>query len=435
MNWIAAPALHGLNSEVRAEARTAGAVDRQVRLLTLSNLLIDDDGRRSRWYNCRMPRALSIYLDALRFTAAMTVLVAHMTLPRFLGGTYRGAWAGSAVAAFFVLSGYVIRYVSAMKERALSDYAVSRMARIYSVALPAIALTMALDGIGVLMGSPKELPVYQYERLWKYLPVFLTFATDIGPFRERMLTNGPFWSLSYEVSYYMLFGAAFYLRGAHRFVLTAIIAAVVGPRVLLYMPMWLAGVVVYELHQRYNMNRLSARLLFALSVTFLVGLRLTGVDEAANHAINQALGSAAYLRNSQNFIVDGAAAAVVSLNIFAARYADFSGLLRFARPIQYLAGFTFAIYLAHTPLLDFWFFVLRPASAIGVAAWLAIVFACIWLFGQVSEARKGAWRRLFGRLITPRRADASSMSGESVRTPDHGGASPPRDPQAAPDSR
>ena len=48
----------------------------------------------------------------------------------------------------------------------------------------------------------------------------------------------------------------------------------------------------------------------------------------------------------------------MALNIFAARYAAFDALERpvFCRPIVYIASFTFALYLGHVPLLNFFVF-------------------------------------------------------------------------------
>ena len=48
----------------------------------------------------------------------------------------------------FVLSGYVISFVSSIKETSFEQFAVSRLARVYSVALPAVFLTPCLDLIG-----------------------------------------------------------------------------------------------------------------------------------------------------------------------------------------------------------------------------------------------------------------------------------------------
>ena len=49
---------------------------------------------------------------------------------------------------FFVLSGFVIAYVSEQKEHTLREYSISRLARLWSVAVPALILTIALDQLG-----------------------------------------------------------------------------------------------------------------------------------------------------------------------------------------------------------------------------------------------------------------------------------------------
>src|SRR3954463_10152589 len=88
----------------------------------------------------------STYLDAVRFTAALAVVAAHFTFPQFIAGvTYQGGLGDLAVAIFFVLSGYVIAYVADQKEHTFKDFAVSRLARVYSVAIPALILTICVD--------------------------------------------------------------------------------------------------------------------------------------------------------------------------------------------------------------------------------------------------------------------------------------------------
>jgi len=54
--------------------------------------------------------------------------------------------------------------------------------------------------------------------------------------------NPPYWSLCYEVWYYALFGAAVYLPPARRMLWLVLLAAIAGPRILLLLPVWLAGV-------------------------------------------------------------------------------------------------------------------------------------------------------------------------------------------------
>ncbi len=94
-------------------------------------------------------REFSLYLDLVRILAAAVVLYSHANLralsERILPGESLGH---SAVVVFFVLSGYVIAFVTDTRERSGRDYAISRFARIYSVALPALIVTMFADLVG-----------------------------------------------------------------------------------------------------------------------------------------------------------------------------------------------------------------------------------------------------------------------------------------------
>jgi peptidoglycan/LPS O-acetylase OafA/YrhL len=58
-----------------------------------------------------------------------------------------GGLGAEAVDVFFVLSGFVIGYATDSRERTPLTYAINRLARIYSVAIPALAATFILDGI------------------------------------------------------------------------------------------------------------------------------------------------------------------------------------------------------------------------------------------------------------------------------------------------
>jgi len=95
-------------------------------------------------------RETSLYLDAWRLLAALIVFIGHVSGQRFTGGFLWqfGACMNEAVALFFVLSGFVIGYATARREGTAQTYAVSRLARIYSVALPALVVTFVVDTVG-----------------------------------------------------------------------------------------------------------------------------------------------------------------------------------------------------------------------------------------------------------------------------------------------
>ena len=91
----------------------------------------------------------SLYLDFVRISAALCVFIYHLTgmpsnwpIIEFIRNSHLGDY---AVAVFFALSGYVIAYVTSEKERDFTQYAINRAARVYSVAIPAIVLTLAAN--------------------------------------------------------------------------------------------------------------------------------------------------------------------------------------------------------------------------------------------------------------------------------------------------
>src|ERR1700747_3142312 len=97
-----------------------------------------------------MHRSTSLYLDLLRFAAAVCVVVSHLSW-----GPFGGRWLWrlqpigfDAVLVFFVLSGFVVAYAAETKDASVTDYALSRLSRLYSVVLPALILTVVLATVG-----------------------------------------------------------------------------------------------------------------------------------------------------------------------------------------------------------------------------------------------------------------------------------------------
>ena len=96
---------------------------------------------------------LSLYLELLRLLAATEVVLFHINGFPLLGG-HRAAWNAfghEAVVVFFVLSGFVIAFAAQTREHTPKAYAVSRLTRIYSVALPCLLATVLFDRIGIVL--------------------------------------------------------------------------------------------------------------------------------------------------------------------------------------------------------------------------------------------------------------------------------------------
>ena len=185
----------------------------------------------------------SIYLDLVRFAAAMVVFIEHghqLGLVRQLPWIIDGL-AHEAVIVFFVLSGYIIEAVTDRDGGDGRQFAAARASRIYSVAVPALLLgygTIAVTRISYegWGGLGRSLGVAQL-----LTPLgCLTFQGQDW-FLDRSPTgNGPYWSLFFEVWYYYLYGVFVFSRGRSRigwFVLGLLLA---GPKILLLAPCWLA---------------------------------------------------------------------------------------------------------------------------------------------------------------------------------------------------
>ena len=200
----------------------------------------------------KLPVATSLYLDVIRFGAAVMVAAGHLTQGFFSTGWQdHTTLAVNAVGIFFVLSGFVIRYTTRLKYHSIGEYWVDRSARIYSVVLPAVLFTIVADLIawrvnpGYYLGNWSGNVDHPVLRLLTNL----TFTSQVWSKSIALFSNGPFWSLSYECFYYVLYGCAFYLTGLKRaftWILTALLA---GPHILLLLPLWLLGAAIFDVYQ------------------------------------------------------------------------------------------------------------------------------------------------------------------------------------------
>lgn len=360
-----------------------------------------------------MNKHFSLYLDLLRFSAATLVVLSHFSQLGVVGGPmqhFLPHLGREAVVVFFVLSGFVIAYTTSVKSASLREYAAARCARIYSVVLPVLLLTMAAVAFAVLVCDKNVAGSYQLNKLYIYVPLHLLFAGELWTLSETPAWLLPYWSLSYEVWYYVLFGALFYGRGKVRVALVFVILAIMGYKLWLLLPVWMSGVLLYRHQGRLQMSANRARLAWAVTLLALVLYKACGSD-----VMLRALGTAIWpfpglkLGSADRYLADYVVGALVCLNFLFARQAEFSALARAAVPIRTLAAYTFTLYLIHTPVIGMWqaFYAHDNTSWRDIALLtLSIVLAC-YLFGFVTERRKAWFQHGFGRLFAlPLRARA-----------------------------
>lgn len=344
-----------------------------------------------------LDRRESIYLDLVRSLAAFAVVLDHAPTVFDLPGIPR--WGHHAVMVFFVLSGYVICHVADTRETTLRSFLVARFARLWSVLVPAMALTIVCDLVGRQFGHnpaayefvPFNLPLV---RIGAVLGFVAESWVSIQPF-----SNGVVWSLCVEFWYYMLFAAwVFAPPGRTRIIAVSVAVLFAGHKALLLLPIWLMGVA---LQRARTLRRLPPEVNVALwgGGILVIGWIL------ATHAYNPVTEAMAHfvgpwiftqLAQARVFWFDWVFGLAVAAHLLGARTVMTRlPLERIAAPIRWCAGVSFAAYLFHMPLLHMWAAFLRADQGwLGIALTLAVIA----LLGPPVERSKRWWRRVLDTI-------------------------------------
>lgn len=345
-----------------------------------------------------MDKHFSLYLDLVRFTAAALVVLSHYTTHGMFGPAAKAAGHNlgrESVMVFFILSGFVIAWTSVEKALTLRQYVAARAARIYSVALPvllaafgAAMLASRLPGVNLDNG-------YQLLKPWIYLPLHLLFMGNLWTLSETPPWLIPYWSLGYEVWYYVLFGVVFYARGAWRAALAALVLLTMGPKLWLLLPVWLAGALLYKYGKPLPITAAQARAGCVATLAALILYKYAELDVLLRTA-----GIALWpfpgfpLSSANRYLADYAVTVIMVLHFMFARQAQFGALQAWQGPIRVLAAYTFQLYLVHGLVLGLWI-QFAGAGATGVAG-VAGLTVCIgvatYACGLLSE-RLRAWLR------------------------------------------
>ncbi|MCO6415680.1 hypothetical protein JYK14_05740 [Siccirubricoccus sp. KC 17139] len=321
---------------------------------------------------------LSAYFDLVRFGAAAVVFLDHLCPVLF--GTPTSLFPGhDAVIVFFVLSGYVVAMVVDRRETSPTAFATARLARLWSVMVPALLLGLALD-----VGMKGELELAAVVASLLNL-AFLAqlWLLDIAPPH-----NPPMWSLSYEAWYYLVLGLWQFGRG-HRWWLAAGAVCLAGPKIVVLLPVWTLGVLLYRWRPRLE-PRLAAALL-ALSVLLYVGAYVIDLPNQARTFLSAVTSGRSWrLGASTAFLADYLLGLVIALNFIAVDNLPRLGrLLAAMRPFcAGLASCTLSLYLFHKPLLT----LLHEGLGIGPVATFLAIIALIPLLALATEHQRHLWR-------------------------------------------
>lgn len=360
----------------------------------------------------KMNKNFSIYLDLIRFLAAMVVLLHHFSDILF-NSPYRIFNIGhEAVVIFFVLSGYVIAYSVDIKSYSSRAYFVARFSRIYSVAIPAIFLAIIAD----LIGTSYCRECYQDIYIALDYPVIrflssITFTGELWFISILSFSNIPYWSINYEVFFYVFFGVMIYAPKKHKVLLLVLLSLLAGPKILIMLPLWLFGVYLYK-HRPQNISTTIAIVMWLLTLIimyFLIAFDLkniitkyiTGsITNIFPYYAQLNLAGSKYFAFDYLFSLVFGANLIYSLEVCKKVSYDFA-LTKIGNTIRFLANRTFSIYLFHFPLLGL-FNALLPAMDNNLLRWSSILLATlvsIFILSTYTEQKKYIYSNIINSLL------------------------------------
>lgn len=346
-----------------------------------------------------MNRPFSIYLDLVRFIAAFLVYVYHSNQRPIVTDILPASNYGhSSVIVFFVLSGFVIAYITDTKERNWVSYTASRISRVYSVAVPALVLTVLLDSTGRHLYP--ALYEYPFSQFAIRLGSSLLMLNEVWFVSITTFSNVPYWSICYESWYYIIFGLLMFLPRRAAWWATGTLLLVLGPKLLMLAPIWGAGVLLYRWRALQALPMVWAVVVLVFSVLGIIVFFVNGVETITTTWFKSLIGTDRHTQFtfSKFFLSDYLLATLVFANFVAMRRVALvisPLLLAIERPVRFLASFTFTLYLLHQPLFLFWAAVIR-GNPEGYGYWLsttAMVLLSVMTIGYFTENKRHQIRK------------------------------------------
>ena len=379
----------------------------------------------------QLSESASILLDIVRFSAAIGVVTSHSGKKVFgTGWKEQSIWGDLAVPIFFVLSGFIIRFVTRRREANPREYSIDRISRIYSVVLPAMLATLLCSGFCLLLNRDRFL--HDWSVLFSHpiarLVLNLTFVSQIWGLNSIPFINSPFWSLGYECIYYVFYGFAIFMRGWKRIVACTVLALFIGPQVMFLLPLWWLGCWMYDAYHRIRSKRAS-RIALAI-LTFWLAVSALGRLAGMGRMPFEPAAILSYIANLPNPLpllgqeihratMFAYAAAIVGamllfLSLLAVELIPIPEHAAWKQSVRRIADGTFVIYLFHYPvmlLLAYVGFFHDGNGLANIAVLATMVCALIVLAGPL-DALKRRMRRWL-HIVAPYRTPALQLPLES----------------------
>jgi peptidoglycan/LPS O-acetylase OafA/YrhL len=331
--------------------------------------------------------------DVWRILCASLVVLSHAGQLELLPsiGTSLMAASHHAVIIFFVISGFSVAYSAAKENSQLQPFLSARLSRILSVAIPAIFITLVIDLIGQSV-APGGTESWQLKSWWLYLALHSVFAGELWFWSIHPFSNVPFWSLNYEVYYYLFFAATLIKNPTWRVLSIMLIGLIVGPKIWLLLPCWWLGVSLFRHLRTHTLGTPAQSSLgkFALpSIVFVIAylaFSASGFSDWSSQLVAPFLKSFYY---SKNFIGDTVIALLFV--VCAAWHAKLNANNSFKLnpSLAKLAPHTFALYALHYPLLNLLagtVFISQP-EAVNVIGVLLVAAVCVAIGSALAPTR------------------------------------------------
>ncbi len=379
--------------------------------------------------------ATSQFLDLSRWLAAFIVVLSHvrsLVLVNYGEVSFRPALpvkmlyfaAGlghMAVVVFFVISGFLVgggTIIKAAQGRfSLVDYALHRFVRIYLVLLPALVFGLLLDKAGCSYFNNSGIYTgHAASRIWSIdysIAGRLGFGAVLGNLASLQTivvpplgSNGPLWSLANEWWYYVLFACAlsyFYLQARSlRLICGVAVAAIVALfplAITLWFTIWLLGAGVATLAQRWRGWPAPFGITVLLLIVLIERVVLQRMD-SSNAPPSLWL----------QFLLDATLALGFSLALLCAR----NGRWAIGGLHQFLASFSYTVYLVHFPAMVFIVAVCADVTGFGIgmqpnavgfaflAALIVLLYLYAWSLASLTEFRTVQVRRRLQHLVGER---------------------------------
>ncbi len=365
---------------------------------------------------------LSLYLESLRLLAATEVVLFHVGGFPLLGG-HRAVWNAfghEAVVVFFVLSGFVIAFAAHTREHTAKAYAVSRLTRIYSVALPCLLFTVLFDRVGLALVPQLYAGLVTDGSALVRLVLGGLFLNESWALSAQMFSNTPYWSIAYEFWYYAVFAGLFYFRGWPRIALTGLACLIAGYKILLLFPIWALGWGVYRWTQRHHVNPALGLVLFVQPALVLY------LDDSLSWTRHSGEWLAAMIGHehwrvglswSRYVLTDTLLGCSMAAHFVGAAALSpwLERTLRpVARPVKWLTARSFTLYLLHQPAMLLAGALLLTLGVPLLGSWsvFAVTWGIVLAVAQVSELQKHRLKPLVVWLLDwPERLLAGRRSG------------------------